>query len=164
MNINVSQSVEQILANYPFGIPTRVLHAVATPPKPLPAQTTDLRLRCIGRKERFSENVWQGAAGELLKAAIEKGLGLTAGTFELQTVTTASALTFDRKAIVALVLGEDLRDYSVNGVVQRGAFGEVVFTEEGYFLRTYCPSEIISNPTLKGTFWNHLKQLKTYLG
>ena len=102
-----------------------------------------------------------GAGGELLSAALAKGMQLDAESVLIVTDPTSfKELCISRATKVALVLGDEMADLCGLDAGTRGVWQYINALPA---VVSYDPAQVSHAPELKREFWNHLKTVMTKL-
>ena len=138
---------------YPFGVPSRFLvEQKKSGPRRL--ENTLKKLAFVGSIPGSSEGApYSGPGGELLAAAITKGLKLSLNDVVLLNTDSGSGATFDEVSARVLVLFD-------SAFQEVGANTGTVSEHRGKrVIRTHGLAAILASQQSKREFWEHLKLL-----
>ena len=149
--------LDRVKALYPGGIPRQLLERSAVCPVLFVANPESLK----------SATSFDGAGGELLKAAVTKGLEIELSKVSVIIFEGREALAKSLEAVsprIIFLLGEKVAHeiLGVSDKLEQLRSGAFLFSQIPTLV-SFDPNDVASNPELKRGFWEDLKRVKAVI-
>ena len=149
---------------YPGGIPRSMIGARSAPQKTsgAPLLNSPRKVAFYWLDSGFQDGLdsLSGAEGELLRAAIDKGLKLSSGEVRVVRSADAAALTAAfaaSEAAFAVILGEETARILGQAATMPGVFA--AGASNAQIMKTLDLPSVLSDQLRKKVFWSHLQEI-----